>query len=168
VRLFSVGGATPSLDQPALRRVVGAANDLDIPVVLLLAAGQLPPLRALVAAFPSARFVLDHCGFADLGGGDRFPNASDLFALADLPNLYLKVSSMTLRATAHPQALWSVLAARFGSGRLMWGSDFPHTHEPGYAALVEAARTSTCGLEPGTRADVLSGTALRLWPELSG
>jgi predicted TIM-barrel fold metal-dependent hydrolase len=109
--------------------------------------------------------VLDHCGFADLGGDESFPHADALFALAESPNLHLKVSSMTLRATEYPEALWSTLVALFGSERLMWGSDYPHTNEPNYTALVQLALTTTAGLSDIARADVLAGTARRLWPE---
>ena len=165
VRLFSVGGATTPLDHPSMGAVMSAAADLDIPVVLLIAAGQLASVHTVVDAFPAVRFVLDHCGFADLGGDESFPRADALFALAESPNLHLKVSSMTLRASAHPAALWSTIAALFGSERLMWGSDYPHTDGPGYAALVELALATTAGLTEVARADVLVGTAQRLWPE---
>jgi predicted TIM-barrel fold metal-dependent hydrolase len=165
VRLFSVGGTTTPLDHPTMGTVMAAAADLDIPVVMLTAAGQLPAILAVVDAFPSVRFVLDHCGFADLSGDESFPHADALFALADSPNLHLKVSSMTLRSTAHPQVLWSTLVALFGSERLMWGSDYPHTNEPTYSALVELALETTAGLTDEARSDVLAGTARRLWPE---
>ena len=165
VRLFSVGGTTTPLDHPSVRAVMSAAADLDIPVVMLISAGQLPSVLAVVDEFPAVRFVLDHCGFADLGGDESFPRADALFALAESPNLHLKVSSMTLRATAHPEALWSTLVALFGSERLMWGSDYPHTNEPNYAALVELALQTTAGLKDVARSDVLAGTARRLWPD---
>jgi predicted TIM-barrel fold metal-dependent hydrolase len=166
VRLFAVGGTTAPLDSPAARGVVATAADLDIPVVLLTVAGQVPSVGALVAAFPTVRFVLDHCGFIDLGGDASFSRADALFGLAEARNLHLKVTSMTLRATAHPEALWSTLVSRFGSERLMWGSDYPHTNQPSYGALVDLARETTAGLVDGARADVLAGTARRLWPEL--
>ena len=165
VRLFSFGGATSSLDHPAMPELMAAAVDLDIPVVILTAPGQLASILAVAKAFPSVRFVLDHCGFADLGGDDSFPAAGALFALVEWRNMHLKVSSMTLRATAHPEALWATLVERFGSERLMWGSDYPHTNEPNYAGLVQIARETTAGLTESARADVLNGTACRLWPE---
>ncbi|TML10893.1 MAG: amidohydrolase [Actinobacteria bacterium] len=165
VRLFSVGGTTAPLDHPAMRAVMATAADLDIPVVMLTAPGQLASILAVVDAFPSVRFVLDHCGFADLGGDDSFPHDDALFALAQSGNSHLKVSSMTLRATSHPEALWSTLVSRFGSERLMWGSDYPHTNEPSYAALVALALETTAALTEGARVNVLAGTARRLWPE---
>jgi predicted TIM-barrel fold metal-dependent hydrolase len=143
VRVFAVGGMTAPLDDPDSRAIVVTAADLGIPVVLLIISAQLVAVRALVDEFPSVPFVLDHCGFADLSGDASFSRAADLFALADATNLHLKVSSISLQATEHPEALWATLAARFGSSRLMWGSDYPHTNQPDYAALVELARTTT-------------------------
>jgi L-fuconolactonase len=166
VRIFAVGGMTAPLDDPGVRTIVATAADLGIPVVLLIISAGLVSVRPLVDAFPSVPFVLDHCGFVDLGGDARFPAAGELFALADLTNLNLKVSSICLQATEHPEALWATLVARFGSERLMWGSDFPHTNQPSYAALVELARTTTEGLSDDARDEVLAGTARRLWPAL--
>ncbi|MEO8698244.1 MAG: amidohydrolase family protein, partial [Acidimicrobiales bacterium] len=130
VRVLAVGGAAASLDHPGVRTIAATAGDLGIPVVLLIIGPQLPSVLDLVTAFPSVTFVLDHCGFADLGGDTSFDRAPGLFALADSINLHLKVSSMTLRSTTHPEALWSTLVERFGSDRVMWGSDYPHTNEP--------------------------------------
>ena len=167
VRLFAVGGATAPLDHPQARAIAATAADLAVPVVILTVASQLSSALELVNAFPDVRFVLDHCGFADLGGDDSFSRAADLFAFTDSRNLCLKVSSMTLRSTEHPKTLWSTLVSRFGSERLMWGSDYPHTYEPNYAALVDLALETTAGLTERARADVLAGTARRLWPEFA-
>jgi len=40
--------------------------------VLLITVAQLPSVLDLVSAFPAVTFVLDHCGFADLGGDASF------------------------------------------------------------------------------------------------
>ena len=165
VRIFSVGGMTAPLDDPGVRTVVATAGDLGIPVVLLIISAGLSSLRELVESFPSVPFVLDHCGFVDFGGDARFPGAGELFAFADLANLHLKVSSISLQATEHPEALWATLVARFGSARLMWGSDFPHTNQPSYGALVDLARATTEGLSDDARREVLAGTARRFWPD---
>jgi predicted TIM-barrel fold metal-dependent hydrolase len=166
VRLFAVGGMTAPLDDPSVDVIVAAAADLGIPVVLLVIGSQLPAVRALADAYPSVPFVLDHCGFVDLSGGPSFPNANELFTFADAPNLHLKVSSICLQGTDEPEALWRVLVERFGSARLMWGSDFPHTNQPDYGALVELARRTTAGLPEQARRDALAATAMRLWPEV--
>jgi predicted TIM-barrel fold metal-dependent hydrolase len=120
-----------------------------------------------VAAVPGATFVVDHCGFADLSTptGEA---AAPLLALADAPNVVLKVSTINLRATGDPSALWSTLVAAFGAHRLLWGSDHPHTDGPGYGPLVDLARTSTASLSEDDRRQVLGGTARRIWPSLAG
>lgn len=152
------------IDTDGARRVVRAAADHDIPVVLLAIARQMPSVPSLVRAFPDVTFVLDHCGFVGLTGGPTFPHASELFALAEEPNVVPKVSSITLQSTEHPAALWAALVARFGAARLLWGSDHPHTHEPDYAGLVDLARRTTTLLPEADRRLVLGGTARQVWP----
>jgi predicted TIM-barrel fold metal-dependent hydrolase len=167
VRLVVANPTSSAIDRTEAGAVVMVADDLDLPVVLLGVAPQLASIPDLVTAFPAVRFVLDHCGFADVSGDTTFPHAADLFALAKFDNLYLKVSSITLRSTAHPEMLWSALVERFGSHRVMWGSDYPHTNGDGYRALVDSARATTDHLASSEQADVLANTASGLWPELA-
>ena len=167
VRIFSPDPSAAPFAAPPMRRVVPAAADLAIPVVVLALPHQLASVRMLVTAFPSVSFVLDHCGFADFTGAPPFADADDLFALARATNVVCKVSSINLQATAEPRALWRTLVDRFGSHRLMWGSDHPHTPAPDYATLVDLARTTTDALGRGERTDVLAATAQRIWPSAS-
>jgi predicted TIM-barrel fold metal-dependent hydrolase len=166
VRIFSIEGPGAPIDTPAVREVVTVACELDVPVLLLGIEHQIPSVGTLAGAFPAARFVLDHCGFADLGGGSTFPHAGPLLALAPYENLRLKVSSINLLAAEEPEALWCLLVDRFGAHRLLWGTDFPHTRAHGYPGLVALGRTSTGSLGASDRALVLSGTARDLWPQL--
>lgn len=163
VRL-SAAGDPPSFDTVSIRDIVAEAADLAVPVVLVGGTAQLARLERLAAAFPSVVFVVDHCGFVDLRDPDTFPAAGPLLALVDLPNIVCKVSSINLQAATDPAAVWCALAARFGSDRLLWGSDYPHSDGPGYSALVELARQTTADLGPTARDDVLGGTARRIWP----
>jgi L-fuconolactonase len=166
VRL-SPQGATPSFDHPSIRALAAEAADLDVPVVLIGGAEQLPSVARLAATFPTVQFVVDHCGFADLRGNATFPAAGPLFALGKSPNVVCKVSSINLQGTADANALWSALVAHFGSQRLLWGSDYPHSDGPGYSELVRLACTTTAELGAREQGDVLGGTARRLWPSLS-
>ena len=56
----------------------------------------------------------------------------------------------------------------FGAERLVWGSDYPQTHDRTYGELVELGRASCAGLRDATATRVLGGNALRLWPTLVG
>ena len=40
----------------------------------------------------------------------------------------------------------STCAEAFGAERLLWGSDYPQTHDRSYAALVELGRAACAGL----------------------
>ena len=58
-----------------------------------LVAAQLPALQRAAARHRDLPFLLDHCGFSDFSGGDEYPNARALFALASSPNVHVKVSN---------------------------------------------------------------------------
>jgi predicted TIM-barrel fold metal-dependent hydrolase len=115
--------------------------------------------------------VVDHCGFPNLAGGPPYPGAAPLFALAPFEHLHLKVTSHLLEAadaTGDPcgQMLVERLAATFGASRLVWGSDYPQTHDRSYAELVELGHAACARLSDADRARVMGANALQLWPAL--
>ncbi|MCX5426165.1 amidohydrolase family protein, partial [Streptomyces sp. NBC_00078] len=68
-----------------------------------------------------------------------------------------------LREAGVPGALLSELGRCFGTDHLVWGSDFPHTHDRGYAQLVDYARDVARVFPDDGAADYLGRTAARLW-----
>jgi L-fuconolactonase len=121
--------------------------------------------------FPNVTVALDHCAFPDLSGGPPYAKAADLFELTALPNVCLKVSCHLLEQaeeTGDPRDLVDQLAEAFGADRLLWGSDYPQTHDRSYAALVELGRAACSRFSPADQRGFLGGNALRLWPELGG
>ena len=138
---------------------------LGVPVVVTILADRLGELAGTIGNIPPIPLALDHCGFADFSRG--VPDA--LGALAEFPNLFLKVSTNALDLMAeHGDPTESVadLAARF-DGRLMWGSDYSQTHDRPYAELVEWGRKATAKLSDEHRAGFLGDNAVRMWPELA-
>ena len=68
-------------------------------------------------------------------------------------------------------AVWhqaAQISAPEGPERLMWGSDFPATHERDYGAYTDFGRACVSGFSESERDRVLTGTALSLWPALRG
>ena len=59
------------------------------------------------------------------------------------------------------------LVGAFGSGRVMWGSDFCQTHDRSYVELVALARRSFSGLTEAQRQDCFVDTARALWTSLA-
>jgi L-fuconolactonase len=171
VRLFAIANAMAArLDDPRTFPVWEVAAELDLRVVVALLAPQLPQLEVLLRRFPEVPVALDHCGFPDVAGGPPYPGAARLFELASLPNLNLKVTCNLLgdvvAVGGDPRDLVERLAAAFGAERLLWGSDFSHTHDRPYSALVELGRFACSRLASAEQRAFLGENALRLWPNL--
>jgi predicted TIM-barrel fold metal-dependent hydrolase len=168
VRLFGIGPEPPTwFDGDPGIALWDTAAELDLRIVATLLAPELPRLRAMSTRRPDVPVVLDHCGFPDVHGGPPFSGAAPLFELAELPNLHLKVSSNVLEAAGDDAAGFvAQLAEAFGAERLMWGSDYPQTHDRPYARLVELGRAACSGLSTRDQARVLGENALALWPSL--
>ena len=77
-----------------LRQLASAGLAFD----LIVRADQLPDCVAVAQAVPDLRFVLDHLGKPRIAAGEREPWASDIRALAELPNVTCKLSGMVTEA----------------------------------------------------------------------
>jgi len=154
VRLFAIPDASWLDDVSCV--------DIGVPVVMTMLSSEVPRLARFLERFPRVVVALDHCGFADLRD-----EAAPLFDLARHRSLHLKVSSIVLEGVTDPRDAVDRLAAAFGPDRLLWGSDFPQTHDRPYAALVGLARHACSRLSRDEQAAFLGGNALRLWPSLA-
>ncbi len=165
-RLFNIPAASPAwMDDPATGTVLDRCRELGVRVALCILVGELPLVRTLCALAPDVPIALDHCGFVDLLG-----DTSALDALADVPNLYCKVTTTMLEPALHvgrdPRDVLERLCEVFGVDKLMWGSDYPQHHSEPYTSIVDLARHSCSRLSAAEQARFLGGTALSFWPEL--
>jgi predicted TIM-barrel fold metal-dependent hydrolase len=160
VRLFALSREPRSwLAAPRAVPLWECATELGVRVIVTILPHQLGELREALERFPRTPVSLDHCAFAE---------GEPLFALCDLPNLHLKVTTHVLDAATRKDGAAAPfvesLVARFGAEQIMWGSDFCQTHDRSYGQLVELARRSFGTLGSGDCARCLGGTASRLWP----
>lgn len=149
-----------------LRQLASAGLAFD----LIVRADQIPDCVAAARAVPELRFVLDHLGKPRIAAGEREPWASDVRALAELPNVACKLSGMVTEADVEH---WTVADLRpyadlvleaFGPRRVMFGSDWPvSTLAASYPQVVETAMRLTEGLTETEREAVFSGTARRIY-----
>jgi L-fuconolactonase len=174
IRLFSIGALEhpqPTwLDHPVTFELWEVCASLGLRVIVACLPEHLPRLGRVLEQFPKQPVVLDHCGFVELDGGPPYPQAAALFRLAEHTNLHLKITSHLLEAAEeHGDASDVVdrLVAEFGAERLVWGSDYPQTHDRSYPELVALAERACRNLSDRDRALVMGDTALRLWPELA-
>jgi L-fuconolactonase len=169
-RIFALAfdGTEGWLGDPRTYPVWEEARALGAHVVVTAFTAQLPALERTLDAFPDLPVSVDHCAFPDLTGRP-WTGLEPLLALADRPNLFLKVSSYVLvhaAAVGDPAEVVALLAGAYGADRLAWGSDYPQHHDQPYAELVALAVRSAASLSPVDRDRFLGGTTAALFPHL--
>ena len=160
------------LDDPATFPVWERARALGIPACVQTQFAQIPRLRTTLRRFPDIPAILDHGAYAPLDDGPPYRAAAPLFDLASLPNFALKVTSMTLDSASQGKSTWREffprLVERFGASRLVWGSNYPATHDRGLKEQLAQAREAFGFLNASEREAVFGGNALKIWPAPRG
>ncbi|MDR2379136.1 MAG: amidohydrolase, partial [Bifidobacteriaceae bacterium] len=174
LRLFAAGSTIGDksgwLDSPDTFPAWEAALRHRTPVCVQTRFSNLARLRTMLERFPGVRVVLDHMAYPDLTNGPAHAAAEPLLALADCPNLYLKLTLRNLeplaRANGGPTPFLRRLVDAFGADRIAWGSNFPAAANP-LCDLVALAVNACSGLGPDERRWIAAGTARRLYPALA-
>ncbi|MFF5244220.1 amidohydrolase family protein [Streptosporangium sp. NPDC000095] len=177
VRLTSPGGnqhgGTPGTEWFAgerAREVWRQASELGLSMCLHIYRWNrdesLRALAAVVREFPDTPVVLDHIASVETDRPAPYPGAGELLALADLPQVHVKVTTLNfariIAAGGAPSVVVEWLVSRFGAERVLWGSDVTQT-AGAYADMVGIARESVSGLSARDAALVLGGTAASLY-----
>jgi len=173
LRLFTFGSTMAEqanwLDDPRSYPAWTCAGELGLSICLQMSAKAIPQARAMVERFPNVRIVLDHCARPVLEDGPPYAAAATLFALARLPNIYLKLTPRIFAEARHgkatPETFFAKLAAEFGASRLAWGSNYPSS-EGTLPALLKTARDSLASLPQADRDWIFAKTAQALYPAL--
>jgi L-fuconolactonase len=170
VRLITIIEPEPLIDDPGMLPLWKRASELEIPVCIMTRFHQVARLPEVLERFPEVPVALDHLALPRLSEGPPYNSVQPLFELARFPNLYLKFSSETLysarRGHSTPKEFFSRLIERFGARRIMWGSNFPATHDRSFKEQVELARNELAFLPPEEQSWIFGETALSLWPGL--
>ncbi|WP_369274943.1 amidohydrolase [Streptomyces sp. R11] len=150
-----------------VRRGLAAVAAAGLVYDLVVLPHQLPACTKAAASLPELAFVLDHLGKPPIASAAREPWASDVRALAALPNTVCKLSGMVTEADL---ASWTVDDLRpyadvvleaFGPRRLMFGSDWPVcTLAASYGQVLATAQELTA---PGDRTHLFETTATRVY-----
>jgi L-fuconolactonase len=170
LRLFAIGEPEPLIDDARTFTLWERAVALTIPICIMARFHQVARLAAMLERFPEARVALDHLTLPRLREGPPYDSVESLFELARFPNLYLKFSTETLyaarRGRSTPKEFFSRLLERFGANHIMWGSNYPATHDRSFKEQVELAREDLAFLSQEDRRWLFGETALSLWPAL--
>ncbi|MEM5454892.1 amidohydrolase family protein [Paraburkholderia phytofirmans] len=174
LRIFT-GGSTkdfdPSeLDNPKSFKAWETLAELKLPMCIQTGPVGLPQVRMLAEKFSSVNIILDHLGRPDVLDGPPYANAASLFALADLPNIYLKLTPRIFgdvtKERASAETFFPGVVEAFGAQRLAWGSNFPTSPGTLSEILATAEKRLAC-LGEEDRAWIFGKTAQRLYPALN-
>ena len=173
MRVFTTGSTMPGqqtwLDDERAWPVWEKAGKLNLPIAMQMTAEGIPLLLKIVKAFPGTNFLLDHLARPVISDGAPYAAADSLWSIAQYKNIYLKLTSRTVEhcqaGKATPATFMAKLMETFGSERILWGSNFP-AHDDTLSGIVKETLHVLESLSDADRANILSGTALRLYPVL--
>jgi L-fuconolactonase len=158
------------LDDPRTFPLWERAASLGIPLCAITGFDQVPRLRAPLERFPNVPLALDHLGLPRLDDGPPYGAIRPPFELARFPNLYLKFSSVSMYAArkgkSTPREFFRRLLDHFGARRMMWGSNFPATHDRTLKEQLALAQDDLSFVGDEDRRWLFGETALGLWPTL--
>ncbi len=174
LRIFT-GGSTkdfdPSeLDNPKSFRAWDMLAELELPMCIQTGPIGLPQVTMLARRYPTVDIILDHLGRPDVLDGPPYANAQSLFDVADIPNLFMKLTPRIFgdvkKGQASAETFFAKVVAAFGAQRLAWGSNFPTS--PGtLAEILATAQHGLASLSADDRAWIFGKTAQRLYPALA-
>ncbi len=173
LRVFVAGhtaaDATVRLDNPSAAPAWDYIVRNKISVSVQLRADKLGQLDAVLAQWPEAIVILDHCARPELDDGPPYAKARAVFALAKYKNLHIKYTTHNVREAALGQstnaAFCRALVDTFGAHRMAWGSNFPASSGSLHSQLQEAL-VATASLTAEEQGWIFSGTARSLYPGL--
>jgi L-fuconolactonase len=156
--------------RPEFRRGLAQLREFDLTYDLLLFPKHLPVAVKLVREFPDQLFVLDHIAKPAIREGAVSPWQEDLQRLADLPNVFCKLSGMVTEARWQQwrpedfHRYLDIVVASFGTQRVMIGSDWPVCTLSGdYASTLGIVLDYVRRFPARIREDILGGNCARFY-----
>jgi L-fuconolactonase len=166
IRLFLRNVASDWLVQPRSDEVFVELRRLGAIAQVVGMDADLPFLLRAAERHPQVPFLLDHCGMPDLSGGPSYPNATNLFDLAEAPNVSVKLSTHVFSHAREGGSTAEEITRRlvdvFGAARVMWASDYS-VRGLAYSDCVAEADQACAGLLAADRELVLGGAAAAMW-----
>jgi L-fuconolactonase len=137
---------------------------------ILVYENQLPAALEFTTHFPEQSFVIDHIGKPPIRSGERIPWTRCIRELANLKNVYCKISGLITEADwKHWRAedvipYLDIVFESFGAYRVMFGSDWPVCLLAGtYQQVVELIQNYLEPLPGTVQASVFGLNAKRFY-----
>ena len=156
--------------EPAFVKGIQLLGDLGLSFDICIRPGELADAAKLIDECPGTRFILDHCGNANVQAKDRTAWQKGMGEVAKRKNVVCKVSGIV--ASAKPGA-WSAddLAPivnhtldAFGPDRVMFGGDWPVcTLAATYRQWVEALKAIVRGRKEEEQLKLFHDNAVKFY-----
>ncbi len=167
VRISPAGGAAGDwIRGPLMPPLWRRCAELKVPMTVLAPVTRMPDLVPLIEANPELTVVIDHMADSPL---DQPKELEKLLALARYPRVFVKIShlwSLSKEPYPYPDAMAQVkrLIAGYGTGRLMWGTDWPISlQQLPYAKAVDLYRDRMGFLTQTEHEEILYKTVQKVW-----
>jgi L-fuconolactonase len=145
-------------------------KEFDFTFDLCIRHEQLPGVTELVRRVPEVQFVLDHFGKPPVKAGEIEPWATQLKALAKLPNVSCKISGLTTEGDwqnwqpEHLKPYFDTALAAFGFDRVLFGGDWPVcTLATDYQRWVDTVSELTASASQAQREQLFKTNAERIY-----
>lgn len=167
VRFMIFGLEPEQLREPSMMDALAAVRRDGQPVMVLGGLGDTAVTVALLEQLAGVPVVLEHApnAISDVPGSRLVPEPFQHFAGHE--HALMKVTTATFdrlhRVGRDPRTFMQELVAVFGANRIVWGSNYPVSHDRPYEELAELARWSLSALDETAHTAIGSGTARSLW-----
>ncbi len=147
------------------------AAHLRISLSFLMNFEQIPRLRLLLDHLHEVPVVVEHAAYASAVTGPNSLVPQAFLKLSRYPLVSTKVTGMNFAALrergADPAKFMRQVVSAFGAERVMWGSNYPATHDRPYADLVDEGRAVCIGLTRQEQEYVFGKTAGAVFSRVS-
>ncbi len=155
---------------PAFRKGIAQLQKLGFTYDLLIFPDQLKFVPELVSRFPNMSFVIDHLAKPYIRRKELEPWKKEISAIAAYPNVSVKVSGMITEAEwrnwkkADFLPYIDTVVEAFGTGRLLFGSDWPVCLVAGsYAQVVNLVKDYFSSFTASEQEQVFGGNAIQFY-----
>lgn len=168
-RVVIEGRGEDSTHEPGLNAMFECGEKEKLAICTLINPQDLFRLGRLCDQYPATPVIVDHIARIGMAGPIRAQDVDALCALAEYPNVMVKISAFyALGAKAAPYLDLAPLIEHvfhaFGANRLMWGSDCPFQTLAGtYPDSIELIRDRLPFLSDNDRQQILYSTAERVF-----
>jgi len=131
-------GGDSWLDAPETHLLWRTAEKLGAVFNFFISPKQLPKLTTMVKAHPEVKITIDHLSQIDLGMDDPEPDLRLLLAMAEYPNVWVKVSELTSVSQSGKYPFTDAYSyvkrvyEAFGPDRLLFGTGYPGSARAAY------------------------------------